>query len=336
MAVITSATNPQLSPLNVYYDKVLLPRLIAKTVYHNLTYRKGLMDNMGRTYSWTLGGVQAGSTSPLVEGVPVTPAPASSTTITTQVQEYGNAFAAGSLLANSSVVDAFKFLAEQTEQAGAYSLDALIRNEVYSSCATFGVNLFAANGAGSIAAITSSDILGLADVKLAKFKLEQNNVPTFKAEKYVGVLSTGQKYDILSNTTQAGNFLDLAKQNPAGIADIKKAVDFPEDGDVSPLGEYAGCALWSTSLNPVVSNGTVNVHYSAFWGNASLASVELDAEKAFKIFTKQADKGTYDIIEMIKMAQGYKMAFAAKNLSEDLVSASKQRVIVMASASTLF
>lgn len=335
MAISTSANNAALSPLNVYYDKVLLPRLIAKTVYHNLTFKKGLPDGKGRTYSWILGGVQPSNTTPLVEGIPVTPGPTTSSVITAQVLEYGNVFAASSLLANSSVVDSFKYLMEQVEQAGAYAVDALIRNEVFSAAqTTFGVNQFAANQKASIAAITSSDIMTLADIRFAHFFLEQNNVPTKGNGKYVGVITTGQKYD-LTNSNAGGGFLDLMKQNPSGIEEIKKSVEFPEDGRVDVVGEYGGTVLFSTSLNPVSSNGTVNVHNAAFWGDASLASVELDAE-AFKIFTKQADKGTYDVIEMIKMASGYKMAFAAKNLSQDYTNLSNQRVVQVASASSLF
>lgn len=336
MAISTSANNVALSPLNAYYDKVLLPRLIAKTVYHNLTYKRGLPDGHGRTYSWTVGGVQPTNTTPLVEGIPVTPGPTTSTTITSQVQEFGNVFAASSLLANTSVVDAFKYLMEQVEQAGAYCVDALIRNEAFNSAqTTFGINQFAANQRGSVNAVTASDILTLTDVRAAHFILEQNNVPTYSEDKYVGVVTTGQKYD-LTNSNAGGGFLDLAKQSPY-VKDIKASVKFPEDANVNPIGEYAGMVLFSTSLNPVIANGTsgINNHYAAFWGDASLASVELDGEQ-FKIFTKSADKGTYDVIEMIKMASGYKTAFAAKNLSQDYTTFANQRVIQFVSASSLF
>lgn len=335
MAISNVSNNSAMSPLNVYYDKILLPRLVAKTVYHNLTFKKGLPDGKGQTYSWILGGVQPTNTTPLADGIPVTPGPTTSTAITTQVKEYGNVFAASSLLANTSVVDSFKYLMEQVEQAGAYAVDAIIRNEAFNAAqTTFGVNQFAANQKGSIAAIGSSDVMTLADIRFAHFFLEQNNVPTKGNGKYVGVVTTGQKYD-LTNSNAGGGFLDLAKQNPAGIEEIKKSVEFPEDGRVDVVGEYGGTVLFSTSLNPVASNGSVNVHYSAFWGDASLASVELDGEM-FKIFTKQADKGTYDVIEMIKLAAGYKMAMAAKNLSQDYTTTSNQRVVQIGSASSLF
>jgi N4-gp56 family major capsid protein len=308
-------------------------------VYHNLTYKSDLPQGSGRTYTWTVGGVQPQNTTPLIEGVPVTPGPTTSTNITAQVQEYGNVFAFSSLLGNTSVVPAFKYLMEQVEQAGAYAVDALIRNEAFNAAqTTFGVNLFAANQRGSVNAVTSSDVLTLADVRAAHFILEQNNVPTYSEDKYVGVVTTGQKYD-LTNSNSGGGFLDLAKQNPEGIKNIKQSVKFPEDANVNPIGEYAGMVLFSTSLNPVVANGSsgINNHYAAFWGDASLASVELDGER-FKIFTKQAGSTdtTYDTIEMIKMAAGYKVGFAAKNLSQDYTTFSNQRCIQFVSASSLF
>ncbi len=335
MAVITSANNSALSPLNVFYDKIPLKRLIAKTVFYQLAWKKSLEDNMGRTYSWTVGGVQAADTTVLSEGAPVVPTNATSNTVTAQLQEYGNALAVSSLLGNTSVVDADKFLLEQVEQKGAYTIDQLIRNEVFNTCTTFNTNLFAANNKTSIAAIGAADTLSNSDVRRLHGLLEQNNVPSYNnTGKMAMVVTIGQKYDV-TNSNAGGGFLDLAKQNPKGIEDIKKAMRITEDGEVEPLGEYAGMVLYATSLSPVVSNGTVNVHYAAAWGDQSLAAAELSGER-FKIFRKEADKGTYDILEMIKLAMGYKVAFAAKNLSQDLTTAANQRVLVMGSANSLF
>lgn len=334
MAVVTSSNNAALSPTNVFYDRVPLKRLVARTVYYNLAWKKSLEDNMGRTYSWTIGGVQAADTTPLIQGVPVVPTNVSSSTITAQVQEYGNAVSLSSLVGNTNVVDGEKFLLEQIEQKGAYTVDQLLRDEVFGTCTTFGTNLFAANNKTAISSITSSDVLTLADVRRAHSILENNNVPTFDGGKMTMVVSVGQKYDV-TNSSAGGGYLDLAKQNPDGIKDIKNSMRISEDGKIDIVGEYAGMVLAATSLNPVVSNGTVNVHYAAAWGDQSLGAVELAGEK-FKIFKKDADKGTYDIIEMIKLAMGYKVAFAAKNLSQDLTTAANQRIVVFGSATTAF
>jgi N4-gp56 family major capsid protein len=335
MAVVTSSNNSSLSPLNVFYDRVPLKRLIAKTVYYQLAWKKSLEDNKGRTYSWTIGGVQSADNTPLAEGVPVVPTNVSSSTITTQVQEYGNAMAISSLLGNTSVVDADKFLLEQIEQKGAYTIDQLIRDEVFNTCTTFGTNLFAANNKASIAAIGAADTLSNADLRRLHFVLENNNTPEYKNGYMAAIISVGQKYDV-TNSATGGAFLDLVKESPF-VAEYKKSMEIMEDGEVSPIGSYSGLVLFSTTLAPVVGNGTTNVHYAAAWGSESLAATELSGER-FKLFRKEADKDSsmYDILGMIKLALGYKMAFAAKNLSQDLTTPSNQRVIVMGSAVSLF
>jgi len=128
--------------------------------------------------------------------------------------------------------------------------------------------------------------------------------------------------------------LDLAKQNPEGIKDIKDAFEIDGDGDINVLGTYNGMNLFSTTLNQITNNGTVNVAYAAAWGENSLAAVELDNEKFRIIRRKGADGGTYDPTEAIGLTLGYNMAFAAKNLSADNVNLASQRVFVMGSSST--
>lgn len=336
MSVTTSSNNSSLSPLNVFYDKVPLKRLIAKTVFYNLAWRKSLENNKGRTYSWTIGGVQSADTNALAEGVPVVPVNVTSQTITAQVQEYGNAVSTSSFLSNTSIVDADKFLLDQITQKGAYTIDQLCRDAVYNTCTTFNTNLYAANNKASIAAIGTTDTLGLSDIRRMHSILENNNVPSYRDGKMAVTISVAQKYDV-TNSNTGGGYLDLAKQNPAGLSEIKKAMNISEDGEVTPVGEYAGAVLFSTTLVPVVSNGTTNIHYAAAWGSESLGALELDAER-FKIFRKEAgkDSGMYDILGMVQLALGYKTAFAAKNLSNDYTTPSLQRCIVMGSAVSLF
>lgn len=334
-SVISSVSNPSISPTDVFYDRVPLKRLVAKTVFYQLAWKKSLQGQSGRSYSWTLGGVQAADPNALAAGVPVVPTPVNTNTLKATVQEYGNAVSISSEAGNTSVVDSTKFLLDQIEQKGAYTIDQIIRNEVYGTCTNFGTNLFAANNKSSISAIGSTDILTLADLRRAHAILENNNTPTYRDGKMAAVISVAQKYDV-TNSSAGGGYLDLAKQNPAGISDIKKDMMISEDGEIKPLGDYAGLVLFATSLTPVVNNGTVNVHYAAAWGSESLAAIELDSER-FKIFKVDGNEGgTFDILQMIQLSMGYKVDFAAKNLSQDTTTAANQRVVVMASAVSAF
>ena len=340
MATSTSQNNGVLSPLNYFIREELLPNLVANLVYGNLIDRTGLPDGRGRTCSWIVPGLQPQNGTVLAEGIPVTPGPTTEAIVTAQIQEYGNVFAASSLLYKTSVVDAFKYLSNQTEQAGGYAYDYLARQEVFNvSQTTFGINQFGANEAASIAGLTSSDILTLNDVRFAKFFLKQNNVKPKIKNMHVGVTTVGQAYD-LQNSNAGGGFLDIAKQNPLGIDDIKKAVGNGFDGDLEALGSYAGVALFSTSLNPVIysSAAGLNVHYSAFWGKDCMAGVKIDGEdNEFEVFTRTASKdGAYDVLNMIPLAMGYKATLAFKNLSQDYTNIQNQRVVQIVSASSQY
>lgn len=204
MATSSTQNNPGLSPLQIYYREELLPNLVANLVYGNLIDRTGLPDGKGRSISWIIPGLQPQNGTVLAEGIPVTPGPTTEATVTAQIQEYGNVFAASSLLYKTSVVDAFKYLSNQTEQAGGYAYDYLARQEIFNPAqTTFGVNQFAANEAASLAAITASDILTLNEVRFAKFFLKQNNVKPKMKNLHVGVVTVGQAYD-LQNSNAGG------------------------------------------------------------------------------------------------------------------------------------
>ncbi len=335
--VVTQGNNPAVSPINAYYKKVPLKRLIAKTVYYKLGYKETLENNSGRSFTWTLPGVQSSDTTALVGGAPVAPSSVTSQGIVATLQEYGRAFAAGSFLNNTSIINASEMLEEQAEQGGAYSLDNLIRNVVFAN-QTFGVNQFAANFRTSLGAVTTTDVFGLAEVRRLHYLLENANVPDYKDGKYACVCSVAQAFD-LTNASTGGGFLDLAKQNPEGISDIKGAFRIEDDGKLPIVGDFGGMVIFKTSLQPILAgagNGGINLHQAAAWGDASLGVVDLDAER-FKIFRRDAkDSGTYDILEMISLALGYKFGFAAQNLSTAPdANGSNQRVITLASAVSL-
>ncbi len=339
MAVSTTINNPGLSPLGVYYREEMVPALIANLVYGNLIEKNGLPDGKGRSVSFIIPDLQPQNGTVLSQGVPVTPGPTSENTVTVQAQEYGNVFAASSLLFKTSVVSAFEYISEQTKQAAGYAYDFLVRQEIFNPAkTTFGVNQFGAGQASSINNITSSNIMTLNDIRFAKFFLQQNNVKPKMRSMHVGVIDVAQAYD-LQNSNAGGGFLDIAKQNPLGIDDIKKALGEGYNGDMEVVGSYGGVALFATSLNPVApNNSNVNVHYSAFWGKDSVSGSKLDGTgDEFEIFTKTASKdGAYDVINMIPLAQGYKMTVGFLNLSQDYTNIQNQRVVQIASASTMF
>src|ERR1700674_3991672 len=102
--VVNSQNNPAVSPVNAYYKKIPLKRLIAKTVYYKLGFKETLEDNHGRSFTWTLPGLQPGVSTPTVQSVPVAPSPVTSKGIVAVLQEYGRAFATSSFLGNTTII----------------------------------------------------------------------------------------------------------------------------------------------------------------------------------------------------------------------------------------
>ncbi len=327
MAISTSVNNS--ATIMAWFEKKALDREVQETHLYSLSYKQTLETGRGKSVTWVRFGIQAGNTTPLTEGSLVAPTTVSSNNIVANLLQYGEVFAAADVLNDTSVTPMEEALQDQAVQAMSYTTDALIRNEVMSSCTTFNSNLFAANGAASVAALVAADTLRAADLRKAAGILGNNNVPKFDGGRYVGVISASQGYSVRSETN-AGSFLTIMQQNPKGIevidADGKKI-----NKDKSLLGEIFGLALYESSLQPVISNGTVNVNYGFFFGDNSLAACNL-ASQNMELFRKRPAGGTYDPLEQIGMIVGYKMFFASKNLSEQPVSTTNQRVLVFASA----
>lgn len=323
MAISTSVNNS--ATIMQWFEKKALSRLVQDTHLYNLSWKRTLETGRGKTVTWVRFGVQSGSTTPLVEGALVSPTNVSSSNVTASLQQYGEVFAASDVLNDTSVTPMEEALQDQATQALAYTVDAVIRAEVDSTCTTFGLNLFAGNGAASIAAIGTGDVLTAADLRKAAARLAQASVPKFEGEKYAAVISAAQGYSIRSETS-AGGYLDLAKQSDSGIKIITEDAK-TINKKKGLIGDLFGLSIYESSLQPVVNNGTTNVNYAYFFGDESLASVNLSSQN-MQLFRKKPGNGTYDPIEQIGMVVGYKAFYAAKNLSES----GKARIISVGSA----
>lgn len=326
MALSTTSTTSAV--IMQWFEKKTLTRLVQETHLYSLSWKRTLETGRGKTVTWVRFGVQPGNSTPIVEGALVSPTTVTASNVTATLNQYGEVFASSDLLMDTSVTPMEEALQDQATQALAYTVDAVIRAEVDSSCITFGTNLFAANGAASIAALISSDTMKAADLRKQVARLAKQNVPKFAGEKYCAVVSPGQGYDLRSEVA-AGAFLDLVKRNEAGISMISedsKTINKQK----GLIGDIFGLSIYESSLQPVVNNGTIDVEYAYFFGDESLASVSLSSQN-MQLFRKKPAAGTYDVLEQIGMAVGYKAYYAAKNLSE----AGKARVMVMGSAATV-
>ncbi len=313
-----------------WFEKKALSRLIQVTHLYTLTWKRTLETGRGKSVTWVRFGVQPGNTTPLTEGVLVSPTTVSAGNITTNLFQYGEVFTSSDLLTDTSVTPMEEAMQDQATNALAYTVDGVIRNEVMSSCTTLNSNLFVASTATTVAGLGLGDVMTATDLRLAAGRLARNNVPKFDGELYAAVISSEQGFSIRSQTS-AGGFLDLLQRSDEGINIID------EDGKTinkkkTLLGKLFGLAIYESSLQPKINNGTVDVNYGFFFGDESLASVALSSQNMEMIRRGPSTQGPYDPLSQIGSTVGYKSYFSAKNMSEQPVATNNQRVFVVATA----
>lgn len=348
MSVGNQVSNASIDPTNAFYKRMPLKRLVAKTFLYKVAYKETLDKGHGRSFTWTTPGIQPQDAQAIVGGQPVEMSNWTASTITSVLQEYGRAYAAGSFLDLTSINKVEDILLGQATQGGAYSVDAIMR----SACpfngngSVFNVNQYAANFKTSIGAITSTDVFTLGEVRRLHALLENNNVPTYDGEgsttgggKYFIGIDPAMSYDLTNNTTGASSFITEAQQNPAGLKDIKEAFRVEEDGTLPYVGEYGGAVIMKSTLMPIAvgaGSGGINIHQAVAFGDESLAAVDLDGER-FKTFRGEPKDGQlWDLIQTIALAIGYKFGMSAQNLSSPPdVNGTNARVLTMGAAISL-
>ncbi len=323
---------------SIYYERIPLKRLVAKTVYYKNAYKESLEKSKGRYYTWTIDGIQTGTTIPAQWGTPIAPTPWVTTPLTATLNEYGQVFSSSSFLNSTEPADVEKMLERQATQSGAYSIDALIRQVITSVVNVPLVNQFYANFRTSAGAVQTTDTFGLPEVRALTAYLEGNNVPTFNGN-YRIVIDTQMAYDLKNNTNSnaLNQFASLtAQQSDLNI--VKDAFDIEDSGKQNAVGDFGGAEVWKTTLQPVsVGAGASGqtLHWAVAFGDQSLAAVDLDAER-FRVIKK--DKNQYnlwDSADMIDMTYTWKAGFGAMILSQDLVNPINQRVLSLLASTSL-
>jgi N4-gp56 family major capsid protein len=326
MAISTSINNSAV--IMQYFKRKALDRLVQKTHLYALGFKNTLPTESGKSITWVRFGLQAAATTPLVEGALVTPTNVTSSNLTANLLQYGAVFAASDILVDVSVTPMEEALQEQASQSMAYTIEALIRAEVDSSCVTAGTNLFTPSTVANnvIANITATDVLKAVDVRRAVGRIKRNAVPLFDGNKIAMVVHTSQAVDLRSESG-VGGFLDLVKQASNSIGSLEAGL----------VGGIFGASIYETALQPVINNGTTDVYYAYAFGDNSLGVCDLESQN-MKTFRKGPQKtGTYDTLEQIGTSLGWKAMFAAKNLTgvETGVAANDARIMVIASAASI-
>lgn len=327
MAVSTTITTA--NAISQYWHKKALNKLEAEAVFYKLGWKDVVAPGNGKTVNWVRFPLATEDTTEAVEGVPVVPESLTAANLSTTLRQYVAAVSFSDVLQEETFVEggmeeaAAEFIAQKLK----YTVDALNRAEINSTCTTSGSNLYtvATEGTDTVASIAAGDQIAASDLRRMRAILANRNVPKYDGDRYAMVIHTTVEYDIRS-ATAAGEWMEILKRTESGIKDLSKD---------SIVGDIFGLSIYSSSLVTSAADGAAGatVYYNVVMGKEALGISELRGKRMEIIRKKGGDSGnTYDLANQIGGACAYNTVYAAKNLSE---SAANARILRLASSTDL-
>lgn len=293
--ITSGVTTGVLSQENqVFYDKLLLKRLVGNLVYAKYGQKKAIPKNSGDTINFRRFNTLTPPASALTEGVTPTGNNATITVITATVQQYGDYMVVTDQLDLMSIDAVITEFTEMLgEQAGTV-IDNVVRDVIYS-----GTSVRYAGSRASRATLTSADTITGDDIRLAVKDLRNNKVKPFEDGYYIMFVDADVAYDLAQDTL----WQDVSKYN--GGKNIKEG----------EIGKIHGAKAVNVS-NPKTFAGTssLEVHGTLIFGKDAYAVVDIEGSKKPEIIVKPFGYGDDPLNQRASI--GWKALFTAVRLQE--------------------
>ena len=281
----------------IFYEKLLLKRLLPNLVFYRYAEKKMIPKNEGTTINFRRFDALEPATTALTEGVTPTGKSVSVSKVEAALNQYGD------FITTTDVIDLAAIdpvVTEMTdvlgEQAGA-TID-----KVVSGIVTAGTNVMYANGAAT-SAVGSGNIATSTLIKKCVRTLRANNVKPYEGGYYIGIIHPNVAYDIMNDAL----WEDVSKYN-GGQAIVK--------GEV---GRLAGVKFIESTYAPVKSGagaGSADVYCSMIFGKGFYAAPELDGKGKPEMIVKPlGSAGTADPLNQ-RASVGWKAFLTAVRLNE--------------------
>jgi len=294
MSLTTTLTNL----MQIYYDRVFLERAKAELVHDVGAQRKTIPANSGKTVYWNRFSPLAVVTTPITESDFIPSAADMTTTIVSAtLAEYGNWTKVSALFELTSLDENLEEHVEVHGQNAGESLDALVREELFS-----GATVQLAGGKSNISAIAATDVLTGAEVRKAVRTLKTNKAKRFENGYYKAVVQPATAYDLMGNS----EWLDAYRYTS------------PENIQAGLLGRLHGVEFYETNQGRTESS-TVTVYSNFFFGKNAYGTVSLEGQPGYRIYVKQPGPASTDNPLDTFSTVGWKALFATKVLNADWV-----------------
>ncbi len=326
MAINTSSNSQ--AAIREFWETKSIEKMIAPTQIYEASWKKTMNNGNGPVINWVRFPIAAADTTPNPEGTIPTPEAMPPSNVTATLQQYVHGVTFSDLLKLETYVEGGmeEQALEYVTQKMNYTTQTLASTEITSSTTTFGTNVYAGNGAASLAAITTADTLKAADIRRMSSTLSKNNAKKFEDKWWKAFINSWSAFDLKSETG-TGSFLELSKYTIPGKEDIDNGL----------VGNIWQTKIFETSLLPteaVGAGGAITGYNNFFLSDAALGSVVLQGRN-FKILRTGGNGDNTDFYNYAAtiggaVAANYSIVF--KNLTN---AAEGQRILRVVAASAL-
>ncbi len=274
-----------------------LTRSEALTIHSEGAKKRTHSQNSGKTMTWNRYTPLTAATTALTEATNPTENNIASTTVSATVAEYGNFDKISSLLYGTSIDRAAKEKVEVLAQNASETLDTLVRNELFTGATT----QFAA-ARTALTAVTSVDVLTVAEIRKAVRTLKKNNAITYGDGYFLGKVGPDTSFDLMGDTTWVN------------------AHSYKDGGELykGELGKLHRVRFLECSSNQKSEASTVTVYSNFIHGQEAIGTVDLAGGNK-QLIIKESDKSdTSNALNMF-MTIGWKATFATKTLNSSWI-----------------
>lgn len=295
--VQTTGSEGLSAEMKTFYDMTLIDEAGPALIHDQFGQKRPIPKGSGKTIEFRKFAPLEKATTPLTEGVTPQGKSLNVTTVTAEVEQYGDYITQSDMLEltalDNTILEATKLLGRQ---AGA-TLDTVVRNVLHSGTNVTYCPKIAADGTEtpvtSRADLDETCVLTVDVVQQVVAKLRAQNAPTIKGD-YIGIIHPFAAYDLM--------------RDPEWI-DAHKYAD-PEAMYEGEIGKIAGVRFVQTTEAKIYEGGVLG---SLFMGEGAYGTTEITGGGMQMIIKQKGSAGTADPIDQ-RSSIGWKATKTAELL----------------------
>ena len=273
----------------IFYDKVLLKRLVGNLHFVKYGQKRNIAKNNGTEIDMRRFNSLAPATTPLTEGVTPSGSDFTVTNVRATVKQYGDYVTVSDVLDMAGLDPVITEMAEVLGEQAAETIDNVIKEEIFAGTTV----QYAGGVAGrdSVTAVLTGD-----EVMKAVRTLRANKAKPVADGYYIGFIDPHCAYDLMKDPL----WQDVSKYSNK------------ENIEKGEIGKLHG-VRFIDNTNEFVAG---NVHGTLIVGQDAYGVVDIEGSKKAKIIIKTAKEGgSADPLEQ-RNTVGWKVMFTAKRLQE--------------------